>query len=500
MKTGERRPLFLFNPITAVTAAVLLLLAGALVTAYQYRAGHIEHRRQLTVQATILAASVTAAIAFDDRATAQEYVDALALDPRLDAVAVYNEQREQVASFQRAGSAPIVDRRVRGVLLPGNHLLVEMPAREGSTPVGTVYLRATDTPLRVQLARYSSVVLLTLMAVLMLAALAVAQRALTHVNATLEQRARELADSNERLTAEMEQRARTEEALRQSQKMEAIGQLSVGIAHDFNNLLMIIKGSLTMLHKKLQQDDAALERIAGCARGRIAAGSDQDAAQLLPVLTQGLDLLAQRETRHQQILHHLDIAHRGIDRAASLTQRLLTFARRQPLAPKSLSLDALVGSMQPLLDHSVGSGVHVAYQLHSHWPVLCDSSQMENAILNLVINARDAMPDGGQITLRTADVQVDAQHPLSDLGHGEYVHLCVQDTGSGMSEEVRRKAFDPFFTTKPVGKGTGLGLSSILGYVEQSGGAASIESVPGRGTTIHIVLPRASSDVTPEVA
>ncbi|HTM27738.1 MAG TPA: ATP-binding protein [Rhodanobacter sp.] len=500
MRIGKRQPFFLFNRITAVTAAALLLLAGALATAYQYRAAHIEHRRQLTVQATILAASVTAAIAFNDRATAQEYVDALALDPRLDAAAVYNEQRQQVAGFHRAGSAPIVDRRGTGAPWPEDHLLVEAPARQGSTAVGTVYLRATDTPLMVQLARYSGVALLTLMAVLMLSALAVAQRALTHANATLEQRARELADSNERLTAEMEQRASTEEALRQSQKMEAIGQLSGGIAHDFNNLLMIIKGSLTMLHKKLQQGDTAVERLAGIARAHVAAGTGQDAAQVLPVLTKGLDLLAQRETRHQRIRHHLDIAYGGIDRAASLTQRLLTFARRQPLSPKSLGLDALVGSMRPLLDHSVGSGVQIAYELQSRWAVLCDSNQMENAILNLVINARDAMPDGGQITLRTADVQIDAGHPLSDLGQGEYVHLCVQDTGSGMSEEVRRKAFDPFFTTKPVGKGTGLGLSSILGYVEQSGGAASIESAPGRGTTIHIVLPRARSEITPEVA
>jgi signal transduction histidine kinase len=500
VKIGKRRRFFLFDRITAVSAAVLLLLAGALATAYQYRAAHIEHRRQLTVQATILAASVTAAIAFNDRSTAQEYVDALALDPRLDSAAVYNERRQLVASFQRKGSAPIVDRRGTGAPWPEDHLLVEVPARQGSTAVGTVYLRATDTPVMVQLARYSGVVLLTLMAVFMLSALAVAQRALTHANATLEQRARELADSNERLTAEMEQRARTEEALRQSQKMEAIGQLSGGIAHDFNNLLMIIRGSLTMLHRKLQQGDAAVERFTHAARERIAAGSGQDTAPLLSVLAQSVELAAQRETRHRQIRHHLDIAHGGIDRAASLTQRLLTFARRQPLSPKSLNLDALVGSMRPLLDHSVGSSVQVAYQLQSRWPVLCDSNQMENAILNLVINARDAMPDGGQITLRTADVAVDAQHPLRDLGQGEYVHLCVQDTGSGMSEEVRRKAFDPFFTTKPVGKGTGLGLSSILGYVEQSGGAASIESAPGRGTTIHIVLPRADSKISPEVA
>jgi signal transduction histidine kinase len=282
--------------------------------------------------------------------------------------------------------------------------------------------------------------------------------------------------------------------------MEAIGQLSGGIAHDFNNLLMIIKGSLAMLHKKLHQDDAAVDRFTHEAREHLAAGAAADPAALLSLLATGEQLGTRRTVRYAQIRHHLDIAHGGIDRAASLTQRLLTFARRQPLSPKSLSLDALITSMQPLLDHSVGSSVQVCYELDSHGLVLCDSNQMENAILNLVINARDAMPDGGKVTLRTTDVQIDARHPLRDLGQGECVHLCVEDNGMGMSEEVRRKAFDPFFTTKPVGKGTGLGLSSILGYVEQSGGAAGIDSTPGRGTRIHIVLPRVRSEITPELA
>src|SRR5690348_14266996 len=156
--------------------------------------------------------------------------------------------------------------------------------------------------------------------------------------------------------------------------------------------------------------------------------------------------------------------------------------------------------MQPLLAHSVGSNVTIDYKLESHWPVLCDSNQMENAILNLVINARDAMPDGGVISVCTDDLHVDAAHPVNALEAGDYVRLRVVDTGVGMSEEVRSKAFDPFFTTKPVGKGTGLGLSTILGYVEQSNGVANIESRPGRGTTIHIILPRAPRDPIPEEA
>jgi signal transduction histidine kinase len=194
------------------------------------------------------------------------------------------------------------------------------------------------------------------------------------------------------------------------------------------------------------------------------------------------------------------MAQDGIDRAASLTQRLLSFARRQPLSPRSLCLDELIRGIQPLLDHSVGSRWRIDYRLESRLAVLCDSNQMENAILNLVINARDAMPDGGSISICTEDLRVDSAHPANGLGAGDYVHLRVVDTGVGMSEEVRSKAFDPFFTTKPVGKGTGLGLSTILGYVEQSNGVANIESQPGRGTTVHIILPRAPRETVPEEA
>ena len=494
----ERR--FAFRPAVAIAAALVLLLAGALATAYQYHAAQVEHRHQLTVQANILAASVTAAIAFNDHAAAQEYVDALMLDPRLDAAAVFNDTHQRMAGFQRDGSAPIADSLGRNGQLPHDHLLVEVPARQDTTSVGRVYLRAADTPVMVQLTRYSGVVLLTIMAMLMLTALTLAQRALTRANAALHQRAGELADINGRLTAEMEQRARTEEALRQSQKMEAIGQLSGGIAHDFNNLLMVIKGSLALLHKKLRQDNPAIERVAAAARERLAAGSGQPVADVLSLLRQGLDLLDEREARHRQIAHYLEIAHGGIDRAANLTQRLLSFARQQPLSPRPLDLDALIGGIRPLLEHSGGGDVSIDYRLDAPWPVLCDANQMESAILNLVINARDAMPEGGQVTIRTRGVTVDAGHPLHGLEPGDYVQLCVDDTGTGMSEEIRRKAFDPFFTTKPVGKGTGLGLSTIFGYVVQSRGVASIDSEAGHGTTINIILPRASGEPTSKEA
>ena len=248
-------------------------------------------------------------------------------------------------------------------------------------------------------------------------------------------------------------------------------------------------------HKHLQQNDPTTERELQLERAGVAAGTESPA-----IPARDLKLFEERQTRHRQIQRYLDMAQDGIDRAASLTQRLLTFARRQPLSPKSLRLDALIRSIQPLLDHSVGASWMIDYRLDSQWSVLCDSNQMENAILNLVINARDAMPDGGQISICTDDMRVDAEHPMAGLDAGEYVHLRVVDSGVGMSEDVRNKAFDPLFTTKPVGKGTGLGLSTILGYVEQSRGVASIESQPGRGTTIHIILPRAPRDAIPEEA
>ncbi|MGB3269883.1 MAG: ATP-binding protein [Rhodanobacter sp.] len=477
----DRRPLP-FRPAMMVAAVGLLVLAGALATAYQYHAARIEHRRQLVTQANILAASVTAAIAFDDRAAAQEYVNALKLDPRLDAAAVYNEAHRQVAGFHREGSAPIAD----GGSGAGDPRLVAVPARQGSTTVGRVYLRAAELPLIVQLTRYSGVVLLTIMAVLMLSALAVAQGVLTRAHASLRKRAEELVEANRRLSVEMEQRARTEEALRQSQKMEAIGQLSGGIAHDFNNLLMIIKGSLTLLQDKLLKGDPG--------------GAQPDLAGHEGIVADEGLAVEPREARRQRISHHLEVAQESVDRATNLTQRLLSFARRQPLSPQSLQLDVLVRDMQPLLEHSVGSGVTIDYRLDACRPVLCDANQMENAILNLVVNARDAMPDGGRVTIHLDDLRIDVEHPMGGLPEGDYVRLRVIDSGTGMSEEVRGKAFDPFFTTKPVGKGTGLGLSTIFGYVVQSRGVASIDSEIGRGTTISIVLPHAPIPTTSEVA
>jgi PAS domain S-box-containing protein len=257
-------------------------------------------------------------------------------------------------------------------------------------------------------------------------------------------------DVTERITRQ-EQLDRTEEALRQSQKMEAIGQLTGGIAHDFNNLLAGIIGAMELL------------------RRRISAG------------------------RYEDTQRFMDAAVASANRAAALTHRLLAFARRQPLDPRPLEPNQLVRSMEDLLRRSMGEQVQLDVDLAPEvWLVNTDANQLENAILNLAINARDAMPDGGRLTISTQNATVDA--PIQEAGGalhtGDYMVLCVADTGTGMSAELIAKVFDPFFTTKPIGQGTGLGLSMVYGFAQQSGGYARIESEEGAGTSVKLYLPR----------
>ncbi len=242
----------------------------------------------------------------------------------------------------------------------------------------------------------------------------------------------------------------TQDALRQSQKMEAVGQLTGGLAHDFNNLLAGISGSLELIHMRL-------------AQGRTA-----------------------------EVEKYVTAAQGAANRAASLTHRLLAFSRRQTLAPKPTDVKQLVAGMTDLIGRTVGPQVRLdTINGADLWPSMIDPSQLENAILNLCINARDAMPEGGTITIETANRLLDRGMALErGLEPGQYISLCVSDTGTGMPAEVVAKAFDPFFTTKPIGVGTGLGLSMIYGFAKQSGGAVSISSELGKGTKVCIDLPR----------
>ncbi len=263
-----------------------------------------------------------------------------------------------------------------------------------------------------------------------------------------------LADLAASLESQVQARTRelmtAEEALRQSQKMEAVGQLTGGLAHDFNNLLTGIAGSLELIEARI-------------AEGRFGA-----------------------------VERYLAAAQGAAKRAAALTHRLLAFSRRQTLDPRPTDVNRLVAEIEELVRRTVGPGIEIeVVQAGGLWPTLVDPNQLENAILNLCINARDAMPDGGRITIETANKWLDHRAGAErDLPPGQYVSLCVTDTGTGMTPEVIARAFDPFFTTKPLGEGTGLGLSMIYGFARQSGGQVRIYSEVGEGTTMCVYLPR----------
>ena len=266
----------------------------------------------------------------------------------------------------------------------------------------------------------------------------------------------------QRLNTEMNRRQMAEGALRQAQRLDAIGQLTGGVAHDFNNLLTIIIGNL----ESAQRQAATLT----------------DAAK---------DRLGSSISRAMQ----------GAQRAATLTRRLLAFSRQQPLNPKSLNLNKLLVGLPELLRGGLGESVLVeVVGAAGLWPVEADATELETAILNLTVNARDAMPDGGKITIEAANTYLDEQycrqHP--DVRPGQYVQISVSDTGSGMSADVLSRAFEPFFTTKDAGQGTGLGLSQVYGFVKQSGGHVNIYSEVGDGTTVRIYLPRRAAGVPDE--
>jgi len=279
-----------------------------------------------------------------------------------------------------------------------------------------------------------------------------AEEALRELNDNLErrvaERTRELAEINHRLHLEMAERERAEDALRHAQKMEAIGQLTGGLAHDFNNMLTGVLGALDLIQR------------------RLASGRSSD------------------------LQRYIDAAVTSANRAAALTHRLLAFARRQSLDPKPVDVNQLVVSMEDMLRRTMAEHIQLDTQLQPDpWLAYTDAHQLENALLNLVINARDAMDGGGRITIQTGSVQIKESQP-DNPAPGDYVTLSVADSGSGMPAEILTKAFDPFFTTKPIGQGTGLGLSMVYGFVKQTGGHVRIDSTVGKGTLITLFLPR----------
>ena len=426
--------------IGALAAAAVLVAAGILMAAYQESLYSNQQIKSVREQAEVLAASATAAIVFDDRSAAQEYVNALRANPELLGAAIYGANGRMIAGF----GAQLPARLAAPQLDPGpGYIDIAVPAGPKGAPAGIVLLRSTTEPAERRFFRYAGLILLVTMGGLVIAVLSRAQ-------AQLSRRHQQLTAVNARLHEEMEERRKTEEVLRQAHKMEAIGQLSGGIAHDFNNLIMIVKGNLRLLRRKLGEEQGAV--------GTYIVSADE-----------------------------------ALDRAAYLTQRILAFSRRQPLTPQRVDLNALAEGLADLLRHSVGEKVEISLRLNGSWPTRCDINQMENVILNLAINARDAMPQGGRLVIETSDRNL--MQPPPDLESqnflaGDYAGLTVIDTGTGMSEDVRRRAVDPFFTTKPQGKGTGLGLSMTFGFVRQSGGYLLIESAPDKGTAVTILMPR----------
>ncbi|MFD2261897.1 response regulator [Lacibacterium aquatile] len=290
-----------------------------------------------------------------------------------------------------------------------------------------------------------------------------AEEALQYSHGSLErrvdERTRELEQANALLKAEIEERERTEQKLRQSQKMETIGQLTGGVAHDFNNLLTIILGNLASLRRQVES-------------GR----SDTTA-----------------------MFSAIENASRGADRAAALTHSLLAFARKQPLHPQPTRTNDIVEEISSLLGRTLGEHIKLNISLAADvQPINIDANQLEAALLNLAVNGRDAMPDSGTLTIKTENCSIPKPGDPA-LPAGDYVRICVSDTGIGMSQQIAERAFDPFFTTKDVGQGTGLGLSQVYGFVRQSGGYIRLQTKPGEGASVEIFLPPFQGEM-PETA
>ena len=428
-------------PIVALASLLVLLVAGVAIAVLSERSLKLQTAREAGAQADLLASAVSGALAFDDARAAQDYVDAVQVNPNVLAAAVYDENNRLVASFAREGETvpPVATARPRTTVFQDGRLYVVRPVEQAGQVLGTARLRVLETPPAQRFSRYAGLLLVLGLAALVVGVLAVAQGALRRANRQLADRAAELVRANNLLQQQMVEREKAEEALRQSQKMEAIGRLTGGIAHDFNNLLMVASSGIELLDRT---EDPKRRRT-------LSAGVRQ-----------------------------------AVERGAALTRQLLAFARRSPLRAEVLDLRTHIEGLRFLLERSLREDITVVLDLAEDlWPVEADRGELELALLNLAVNARDAMPNGGRLTVAGCNL------PASDDG-GDRVCLKVADTGAGMSDVVASRVFEPFFTTKEVGRGTGLGLSQVYGFVRSSGGDITVESREGEGTTFTLCLPR----------
>lgn len=437
-------------PALALVSLLILLLAGAGIALFSERAHRIETAREAGAQADLLASAVAGALAFDDPSAAQDYVDAVQINPNVLTAGVYDAGGRLVAGFARPGQS-VPARAVRDGPIDevvDGALYVVRPVSEGGQYLGTVRIRMTPEPLMQKVTRYLGLGLLLVMALLVILVLGASQAALRRANEELQARAAALAESNRRLHDEMEERARAEEAMRQSQKMEAVGRLTGGVAHDFNNLLMVASSGIDLLDRTTDP----------AKRAKLRDGIRQ-----------------------------------AVDRGATLTRQLLAFSRRSALTPRVLDLRLQIEGMRVLLERSLRENIAVEIDLPEDlWPVEVDASELELALLNVAVNARDAMPNGGVLRITGENVRGDAGGTLAR----DHVRISVSDTGVGLSPEQAARVFEPFFTTKPVGKGTGLGLSQVYGFAQSSGGEVAFESAEGQGATVRLCLPRSDKPLS----
>ena len=416
---------FTLTPRTAILIAAGLLCAALLLAVQNDRIVLAEKMRQASVQAQILAASVAAPLAFDDRTATQEYLNALRTNPDVKSAGAYDVGGRLVSGFSSPGSTLPSLSRVGEPKAVGGDLIVSQQVKQGDTKLGSVYLRTSLESWARRAMRYVGIALIILMASLLIAVLGSSYAS--------------LRDAHEKLQAEIEIREQAEEALRQAQKMEAMGQLTGGVAHDFNNLLMVASSGLDLMERT--NDPAKIERLKSGIR-------------------------------------------QAVERGAKLTQQLLTFARKSPMHPEVVDVGERIRGMENLLDRSLGENIQIENRIGPElWPIEIDPSQFEVALLNIVLNARDAMPKGGSITIAAENMPSNETTP-------DRVQISVSDTGVGIDPEMQAKIFEPFFTTKGVGQGTGLGLSQVYGFARSSGGDVQVESELGRGTTISLLIPR----------
>ncbi len=423
-----------------LASAVVLVAASIAVALYDENQYQRQTAEAATVQARVLADTVTAALSFGDHEALQEYVNALRANNGLDAVGIFDDHGRRVASFTRSHIADRLSEVKTPATAPGQ-IIVFAPVAQSGVRLGTVYLRDRAEPLGRRLSRYVAPGFLVLMASLMFAVVSLDARALRLANRELE--------------TQIAEREKVEAALRQSQKMEAVGRLTGGIAHDFNNMLAIVMGNLDLLLRRFGEGDPRLVRLA-------------------------------------------DHAMEGAKRAAALTQRLLAFSRLQPLRPTTIDISKTVNDMTSLLRRTLGETVAVeTVSAGGLWRAHIDLAQLETAIVNLAINSRDAMPDGGKLTIETGNAYLDRAYVQAeeDVKPGQYVMVAITDTGAGIPADVLGQVFEPFFTTKPTGMGTGLGLSQVHGFIKQSGGHVRLYSEVGVGTTVKLYLPRSQADV-----